>query len=99
MPFFIPLIAEIVYFALLLFLFALWGRLIIDLVRAFQRGWRPRGGWVVVVELVYTITDPPIRFFRRLIPPLSFGGVGFDFGWTLTMLCVIVLMTLVSFFR
>jgi YggT family protein len=36
------------------------------------------------------VTDPPIKFFRRLVPQLSMGPVAIDFGWSLTMLACIV---------
>ena len=52
----------------------------------------------MLAEGVYTVTDPPIRFFRRLLPPLRVGGVAFDFGWSLTMLIVIILMWIVPLF-
>jgi len=92
-------IATIAYFFLLLYFFTLWARFVVDLVRTFHRSWRPRGFGLVMVEVMYTVTDPPIRFFRRIIPPLSFGPVALDFGWTLTMLCCIIAMTIVNVLR
>jgi YggT family protein len=77
-----------------LFFLVLWGRFIIDLVRGVNRAWRPQGFLLVLVELVYTLTDPPVRFFRRLVPPLRVGPIALDFGFTLTMLCCIVGMSL-----
>ena len=44
----------------------------------------------MLIELVYTVTDPPINFFRRIFPPLRVGPIAFDFGWSLTMLCCII---------
>ncbi|MFK4729186.1 YggT family protein [Agromyces mediolanus] len=81
---------------LLIYFFVMWGRFVLDLVRTFNRSWRPRGGWLVVVEVVYTITDPLIKFFRRLVPPLRLGPVALDLAWSLAMLVVIVAMTVVS---
>ncbi|MEJ3405996.1 YggT family protein [Rathayibacter sp. YIM 133350] len=95
----VSLIASIAYYLLLLYFFVMWARFVLDLVRTFNHSWRPRGVWLVVVEFVFTITDPPIRFFRRLLPPLRFGGVAFDFGWSITMLLVIVLMWVTAFLR
>ena len=45
---------------------------------------------LVAAETVYTVTDPPLRFLRRIIPPLSIGQVRLD-------LAFLVLMLLVSF--
>lgn len=81
---------------LLIYFFLMWARFVLDLVRTFNRGWRPVGVWLVVVETVYTVTDPPVRFFRRLVPPIRLGQIAIDLGWSLAMLLVIILMTVVS---
>ena len=95
----VGIIATVVYFLLLLYFFTMWARFVLDLVRSVRRGWRPSGGLLVVAEVVYTVTDPPIRFFRRLIPPLRLGGVALDFGWSIVMLIVIILMSVAGLFR
>ncbi len=77
-----------------MYFLVLWGRFIVDLVRGVNRSWRPQGFLLVLVELVYTLTDPPVRFFRKLVPPLRIGPIALDFGFTLTMLCCIVGMSL-----
>jgi len=87
-------IFTILYFLLLLYFFVMWGRFVLDIVQAYNRSWRPRGGMLVVSELVYTLTDPPIRAVRRLLPPLRMGPVALDFGWTIVMLVVIIAMTI-----
>lgn len=87
------LVAAILNFALLLYLFTLFGRLVLDWVPIFNRSWRPRGAGLVAAEVVYTITDPPIKFFRKFIPPLRAGAIAIDFGFALTMLCVFILMS------
>ncbi|WP_353809775.1 YggT family protein [Agromyces sp. SYSU T00194] len=92
----IAFIATLLYYVLLLYFFTMWARFVLDLVRTFNRSWRPRGGWLVVVELVYTVTDPPVKFFRRVVPPLRVGQVAFDFGWSIAMLVVIVLLWIVG---
>ncbi|QEO13184.1 YggT family protein [Agromyces intestinalis] len=81
---------------LLIYFFVMWARFVLDLVRTFNRSWRPSGVGLVVVEVVYTVTDPPVKFFRRLVPPIRFGQVAIDLGWSLAMLLVIILMTIVS---
>ena len=39
----ISLFASVLYFALLLYFFAMWARFVLDLVRVIRREWRPRG--------------------------------------------------------
>ncbi|SEN46251.1 YggT family protein [Cryobacterium luteum] len=90
----IPILGNLLYFLFFMYFLVLWGRFIIDLVRGVNRAWRPQGVLLVAVEVVYTLTDPPVRFFRRLIPPLRIGPIALDFGFTLTMLCTIVGMSL-----
>ena len=90
----IPILGNLLYFLFFMYFLVLWGRFIIDLVRGVNRAWRPQGVLLVAVELVYTLTDPPVRFFRRLVPPLRIGPIALDFGFTLTMLCCIVGMSL-----
>ncbi|MBF4573402.1 YggT family protein [Herbiconiux sp. VKM Ac-1786] len=77
----------------------MWGRFILDLVRTVRRDWRPTGALLVVAEVAYTVTDPPIRFFRRIIPPLRVGPVALDFGWSIVMLIVIIGLSVAGFLR
>jgi len=95
----VVIIATVVYFALLLYFFLMWGRFILDLVRTVRRDWRPSGALLVLAEVTYTVTDPPIRFFRRIIPPLRVGAIALDFGWSITMLLVIIAMSVAGFLR
>lgn len=92
----LAIVGLVLYFALLLYFFVMWARFILDLVQTVSRGWRPRGAVLVVAELSYTVTDPPIRFFRRLIPPLRIGPIALDFGWSITMLLVLLGMYVAS---
>jgi YggT family protein len=93
------IIATVAYYALLVYFFLMWGRFVLDLVQSFQRSWRPVGFVLFVAEVAYTVTDPPIKFFRRLIPPLRLGPVAFDFGWSIVMLLVIIAMSILNFVR
>ncbi len=66
----------------LLFFIALLGRLVFDWIQVFSRDWRPRGVVLVVAEAVYSVTDPPLRALRRVIPPLRLGPVQLDLAFT-----------------
>jgi YggT family protein len=95
----VSVIAGVIYAALLLYLLIMWARFIIDIVQVINRQWRPKGFMLVVTELAYTLTDPPIRFVRRLIPPIRAGGMALDFAWSIVMLVVIVLIILTGSIR
>ncbi|MFE7844657.1 YggT family protein [Microbacterium sp. NPDC057407] len=89
----VQIIASILNLALLLYVFVLLARLIIDWIPFFNREWRPRGAGLVAAEIVYTLTDPPIKLFRRFIPPLRVGAIAIDFGFALTMLLCFILLS------
>ena len=89
----VQLIASVLNLALLLFVFVLFARLILDWIPFFNREWRPKGAGLVAAEVVYTVTDPPLKLFRRFIPPLRVGQVAIDFGFAITMLLCFVLLS------
>ncbi|WP_052460399.1 YggT family protein [Microbacterium gorillae] len=94
----VGIIARILLFAEYLYLIALFARMILDLVPAINREWRPRGFALVLAEFVYTITDPPVKFFRRVIPPLRLGPIALDLGFSLTFLIMLVLISFTGIF-
>ncbi len=74
-----------------LFLIALIGCLIFEWIQAFARDWRPRGPVLVVAETVFTVTDPPLKALRRVIPPLRLGSVQLDLSFMLLFAVVLIL--------
>jgi YggT family protein len=89
---------EPVRLALYWVLFAFWllltARVVVELVRAFAREWRPAGGVAVALESIYTVTDPPVRLVRRVIPMVRIGGVGLDLSIMVLLLVVFIGMRL-----
>ncbi|AEH10382.1 MULTISPECIES: YggT family protein [Protofrankia] len=79
---------------LLVYLLLLFARVVIDLVVSLSRTFRPTGVLVLVFESVYTVTDPPLRFVRRFVPPLRVGNVAFDLGFLLILVVIWVLRRL-----
>lgn len=71
-----------------LYVFVLLARVVIDLIQVFARDWRPSGFLLILCEFVYTLTDPPVRFVRRFIPPLRLGGVALDLGFIIVFIGV-----------
>jgi YggT family protein len=62
----------------------------------FLAAHRPKGLILIVVEIVMTLTDPPLKFVRRFIKPVRFGALALDFGWTLTLLAVTLLQNMLT---
>ncbi|PFG33456.1 YggT family protein [Sanguibacter antarcticus] len=79
-------------FLCLLYTIVLIGRVIFDWVQVFSRSWRPQGVLLVVAEVVYSLTDPPVKFLRRKIPPLPIGRVRLDVGFLILFVGVSFLM-------
>jgi YggT family protein len=75
----LQLVLLILGYALQAFRIALLVRIIADIVKGLNPGWRPRGALLVILELVFTVTDPLINFIRRFIKPTRMGAVGLDF--------------------
>ncbi|WP_309649389.1 MULTISPECIES: YggT family protein [Nocardioides] len=73
------------------FIGLLWIRFIVDWVQVFARSWSPRGLVLVVLEVVYSATDPPIKALRRLIPPLRIGNFALDLSFIIVMICAYLL--------
>ena len=94
----VSIVASIIHLMLLLYLLVLFARLILGYIPMFNREWRPKGAGLVAAELVYTLTDPPVRFFRRIIPPLRIGSISLDFGFSITIRIVLILMSIVRNF-
>jgi YggT family protein len=88
-------IGSILHLILQLFLFALLGRLILDYVRMFKPSWRPGGVILFFVEAIYSITDRPMNFVRRFVPPLRLGGVSLDLSFIVLFFAIQMLMPLV----
>lgn len=81
---------------LLLFLFwlLLISRVIVEFIRSFARDWRPTGFVVIVLEVIFTITDPPVKLLRRLIPPVNLGGIRLDLSIMVLLFIVFILMSI-----
>lgn len=78
-----------------IYTYVLWARFILDWVMVINPNFRPRGVWVVVVETVYTVTDPPLKFFRKILPPIRIGQISLDLGWMITMFVCWILLALI----
>ncbi|MDD7384286.1 MAG: YggT family protein [Actinomycetaceae bacterium] len=83
---------SILLWLLQLYVLVLFARVILDLVGVVSRSWTPQGIVLVIANVVYGLTDPPLRFLGRYIKPLRIGNVALDVGF-------IVLFVAVEFLR
>ena len=79
-------------YVLWIYLLILIARLIISWIQAFSRDWHPRGVILVIAEVVYTATDPPLRLLRRYIPTVRLGTVALDLSFMVLFLVILVLL-------
>jgi YggT family protein len=91
-------VASVIWLILWLFLALMFVRFIVDWVQVFARSWSPTGPVLVVLEVVYSITDPPILFFRRFIPPLRLGSVALDLSFMIVLIICYLLLILTESF-
>lgn len=92
----VSVLAWVVFGALGIFILFMWVRLILDWVRALQPRWRPRGALLIVAELCFAMTDPPLRVVRRVVKPIKVGGAQLDFAWSIVLILALVLLYVVG---
>ena len=63
------LVVDLLSTLIWLFLLLLIARMIISLIMLFARDLQPTGLVVIIFESVMTVTDPPLKALRRVIPP------------------------------
>ena len=88
------IVGSIIDWVLWIFLLILFARMILSWVPVLVRDWEPRGPVLVAAEIVYSITDPPIMFFRRFIPPLRLGSVALDLSFMIVIIICYLLLIL-----
>jgi YggT family protein len=84
-------VASVLSTILLIFLIFLIFRLIMEYVFLLARSYRPTGPVAVALELAYSVTDPPLKALRKVIPPLRLGGISLDLSFLVLFLAVYIL--------
>lgn len=85
------LVWGIVGYAIYVYILAILARIVLDWTRQFARSWRPAGVAAIGFELVYAVTDPPIRTLRRVVPPLQLGSVNIDLSVIILLFVLVAL--------
>jgi YggT family protein len=80
-----------------LYLLVLVARIVLDLVMAFSRTWRPGKTVAALAEIVFMVTDPPLRWLRRVIRPIRVGSVAFDLAFLVLFAGVSVVAYVAAF--
>lgn len=90
----IPL--QVAYVLIYLFVLTLFARFVMSWVLAYGRRWQPGRGAAAMLESVWTVTDPPLKALRRVIPPLRIGSVSIDLAALVLLVMLFVLFAVVG---
>jgi YggT family protein len=90
------IIGQVLYLVLYFLLLLLIIRLALSYVLQYARRWRPGRGAAASLELVWTVTDPPLHALRRVIPPLRIGTVSIDLAFLVLLIILYVLLRVVQ---
>ena len=71
------LVKTILLLAINLFILALIGRILIEMIVSFSRNFRAPSWFTRCAELLFVVTDPAVKV-RRIIPPLRMNNVSLD---------------------
>lgn len=86
---------QVLYLVVYFFFLILMARLVLSFVLQFARRWHPRRSAAAALEVVWSVTDPPLKALRRVIPPLRIGTVSLDLAFIVLVIIVYVLMDVV----
>jgi YggT family protein len=89
-------VATIALYLLYIFLGLMLVRLIVDWTMVFARNWRPAGAVAAILELAYSVTDPPLRALRRVLPPLRLGSFALDLAFIVVIVVIYALIAVIS---
>jgi YggT family protein len=85
-------VGQVIDWILWIFLLILFARMILSWVPVLVRDWEPRGPMLVVAEIIYSITDPPLRLLRRVLKPVRVGSMMLDLAFIGLAIGVSILM-------
>ena len=89
------LLQNVILQLLSFFKIALFLRIIIDYIRMFARSWQPNLIILGIFEVIFTVTEPPMKFVRRFVPPLRLGGVALDLSFIVLLIAINLLQSVV----
>ena len=81
-------VAGLVSSILNLYVLILIARLVLEYVAVFARDWRPKGPLLLLSEVVYTLTDPPLKAIRKVVPNLQLGSVSLDPSFIILLVAI-----------
>lgn len=87
------MVAYLLWWVLTVYTWILLARVILSWVPMFAPGWTPRGPVLVLVEFVYSLTDPPVKALGKIFKPVRLGNVALD----LSVLILFIVLQLAKY--
>ena len=87
-------VGQVIELVIWTFIFLMLIRFVVDWIQVFARSWTPKGPVLVVLEGVYSATDPPIKAFRRVFRPVRIGSVSLDLSFLAVLLVCYLLLAI-----
>lgn len=81
---------------LFIFILVLFARVVLSLVIVFAREWKPTGAMLLLTEGVFSLSDPPVKALRRLIPPFTVGQVRIDVAFMILLFACMIAYNLLG---
>jgi YggT family protein len=79
-------------YVLTLYLVVLIGCMILSWIQAFVHEWNPHPVVKAIALGIFALTDPPLKFLRRIIPSLQLGTVRLDLSFMVLFIGVLILL-------
>jgi len=89
-------VASLISSLLSLYVLILIARLVLEYVSIFARDWRPKGPLLLISETVFTLTDPPLKAIRKVVPNLRIGSVALDLSFIILLFAISITRTLLA---
>ena len=89
-------LGSILLVAVSLYSWVLLARIVIEMIQSFSRQFNPPRWFMMVAEVLFVVTDPPVKALRKVIPPLQLGGITLDVSIIVLFLLLSVLSQLIG---
>src|SRR3954463_8486114 len=93
-PTVLSILFQVLYLVVYVFFLTLLARFVLGAVLQYGRRWQPGRGASATLESVWSVTDPPLKALRRVIPPLRIGTVSLDLA---SLVLLVILFVLLKF--
>ena len=93
---FVNALGSILLVAVNLYSWILLARIVIEMIESFSRQFNPPRWFMMVAEVLFMLTDPPVKALRRVIPPLRLGGIALDVSIIVLFLALSILSQVIQ---